>query len=215
MLRTACLLGLLAWAVTRAEIIDRIAATVGGQVITTSDIALEIRLTAFLNGEEPDFSERSRRETTERLVERTLIRREMELSRYPMPQPAEAGPMLAELKKERFAAEQRYREALEKYEITEEQLLQQLLKQLATLRFIELRFRPGIHILDPELREYYENRLLVEWENKSRNAAPAFEEVRQNIEEILINEKVDQLLDDWLKQTRARIRVQFREEAFR
>ena len=43
------LLALTLTALSRAEIIDRVAATAGDRVITTSDILRESRLSAFLN----------------------------------------------------------------------------------------------------------------------------------------------------------------------
>ncbi|MEI9976953.1 MAG: hypothetical protein WDO73_35815 [Ignavibacteriota bacterium] len=46
-----------------AEIIDRIAVSVGNQAITTSDVDREIRVTAFLNRSEPDFTPAGRRAT--------------------------------------------------------------------------------------------------------------------------------------------------------
>jgi hypothetical protein len=70
-----------------AEVIDRIAVTLDNQVITQSEILLEIRLTAFLNGDSLDFSTESRKKAADRLVEQKLIRKEMEPA-----QDLEAGP---------------------------------------------------------------------------------------------------------------------------
>ena len=71
--------------VLRAEIIDRIAVSVGNQAITISDLDREIRVTAFLNRTPPDFSPAARRATADRMVEQRLILRELENSRYPSP----------------------------------------------------------------------------------------------------------------------------------
>lgn len=209
-----CLRVLLCAALCAAEVIDRIAVTVGKHVITESELLREIRLTALLNGEQPDFGPDARRKTAERQVERALIRTEMEMSRYPMPHATEAEPMLKEVKQQRFRSEAEYRKALEKYGVAEAELRQHLLHQLATLRFIELRFRPGIQVLESEMRDYYEKRLLPEWDNKNRKKPPAFDEARAEIEELMIAERVDRLVDQWLKQARARTRIEYREKAF-
>ena len=66
----------------RAEVIDRIAVTLDNQIITESEVAREIRLTAFLNGDPLDFSPEARRKAAGRLVEQKLIRREIDLGRY-------------------------------------------------------------------------------------------------------------------------------------
>jgi len=44
--------------------------------------------------------------------------------------------------------------------------------------------------------------------------AAAFEEVRREIEEKLRAERVDLLVDVWLKEAKDRIRIEFKEEAF-
>src|SRR4051795_2405586 len=65
--------GVTAW----PEIIDRIAVSVDRTVITESEVIRQIRITALLNGEQPDLSAANRRETAERLVEQALMRREI------------------------------------------------------------------------------------------------------------------------------------------
>jgi len=52
---------LLALAVAvRAEIIDRVAVSVGNRVITTSDLDRQLRVAAFQDGVKPDFSPAAR-----------------------------------------------------------------------------------------------------------------------------------------------------------
>ena len=59
-----------------AEIIDRVAVSVGNQVITEDQIGEEIRVTAFLNHETPDLSPAQKRRAAERLIEQALVRRD-------------------------------------------------------------------------------------------------------------------------------------------
>jgi len=68
-LRLARSISLLLVAGLHAEIIDRIAVSVGNQAVTTSDIDREIRVTALLNRSQPDFSPAARRATADRMVE--------------------------------------------------------------------------------------------------------------------------------------------------
>src|SRR5271157_6637304 len=92
-----CLAGLVA-AVARAEIIDRIAVSVGNRVITETDLDREIRITALLNNEKPDFSPAKKRAAAERMVDQTLVRSEMEASRYLSPSTADTKAALEEEK---------------------------------------------------------------------------------------------------------------------
>src|ERR1700689_5153064 len=92
-----CLAGLLAAtmaATARADLIDRIAVSVGSRVITETDLDRELRITALLNNEKPDLSPASKRRTAERMVDQTLVRNEMQESRYPPPSAADTEAAL-------------------------------------------------------------------------------------------------------------------------
>ena len=80
----------LAMCVAQAEVIDRIAVSVGKSVITEADLTSEIRITAFLNSGKPDFSAENKRRTAERMVDQRLVRVELEAIRYVLPSAAEA-----------------------------------------------------------------------------------------------------------------------------
>jgi hypothetical protein len=188
-----------------AQVIDRIAVTVDSQVITQSRVLEEIRLAAFLNGEKPDVGGEARRRMAGRLVEQLLLQREMELTRYPAAPPSEADQAIERLKRERFSGTS-YREAVRAYAITEEELKQYLLRQAALLRFIEARFRPEVQVTESEIKDCYEKRNV--------QAQTSSEEARARCEEALAAAGVDKAVDRWLRETRERVRIVYREEAF-
>ena len=161
-----------------AEIIDRIVVSVGNQVVTASEVRREIQMAAFLNGAEMDVSADARRKATERLIEQKLIRKEMEVGRYPGPSAAETEPLLQQVREQRFPSNEEYTRALAKYGISEPDLKAQLLWQLTVLRFVEFRFRvPG----------------------ETAGQAQA-------------NQQIDKEMDAWLKEARARTRIEYRPE---
>ena len=172
----------------RAQVMDRIAVTVGTDVFTESEVMEQIRLTAFLNGQTPDQSPAARKEAAERLVDQDLIRREMAESHFDAPPEPEAQQMLDIFKRSHFANDAAYREALARYDLTEEQLKSRLLWQLTAVRFTDQRFHGGTA---PAPAQGDAARLAAE--------PPA---------------SVDQKLDAWLKEARKRTRIRFREEAF-
>ena len=163
----------------RAEIIDRIVVSVGNQVVTASEVRREIQMAAFLNGAEPDFGADSRRKAAERLIEQKLIRKEMEVGRYPGPAAAETEPLLQQVREQRFKSNEEYLGALAKYGISEPDLKAQLLWQLTVLRFVEFRFRvPG-----------------------------------DTASKAQVNQEIDKEMDAWLKEARARTRIEYRPES--
>ena len=207
------LLVLLASLTCRAEIIDRIAVVVGKAVITESEILREIRLTAFLNGEPLNFSPVAKRKTAERLVEQRLINNEIGASLYPLPGAAAAQEMLKQIE-DRFPSPAFYQEELLRVGITEDELKAHLARQLATLSFLDFRFRPGIQIDDDEIRKYFAERLTPELKKAKPGGEFSLNDYRSQVQEALVGERMDKASDAWLKQARERTRIEFRPEAF-
>lgn len=209
----ALLLLLLASIACRAEIIDRIAVVVGNGVITESEVLREIRLTAFLNGEPLDFSPVVKRKTAERLVEQRLIGNEMTASLYALPPAAAAQEMLKQIK-DRFPNPMVYQEELMRVGITEDELKAHLARQLATLSFLDFRFRPGIQIGDDEIGKYFNERLAPELKKAKPDGGFSLNDFRSQAREAMIGERMDKASDAWLKQARDRTRIEFRADVF-
>ena len=210
---TALLLLFLASIACRAEIIDRIAVVVGNSVITESEILREIRLTAFLNGEPVDFSPIVKRKTAERLVEQRLIGNEITASLYGLPSAAAAQEMLKQIKN-RFPNPAVYQEELTRVGITEDELKAHLARQLATLSFLDFRFRPGIQIGEDEIGKYFNDRLRPELKKAKPGGEFSLNDFRSQAREALIGERIDVASDAWLKQARQRTRIDFRADVF-
>jgi len=210
---TALLLLFLASIACRAEIIDRIAVVVGNSVITESEILREIRLTAFLNGEPVDFSPIVKRKTAERLVEQRLIGNEITASLYGLPSAAAAQEMLKQIK-DRFPNPAVYQEELTRVGITEDELKAHLARQLATLSFLDFRFRPGIQIGEDEIGKYFNDRLRPELKKAKPGGEFSLNDFRSQAREALIGERIDVASDAWLKQARQRTRIDFRADVF-
>jgi hypothetical protein len=191
-----------------SEIIDRIAVTVEGRVITESEIVRQIRITAFLNSEEPDFSGSNKRATADRLVEQVLIRRELEMSRYATL--GAAAPASYQQMKQRFRSDDEYKQALARHQVSDVDVRQALEWQTSLLNFVEIRFRPGVQIPQSEIREYYDQQAA-----QNPGKLPSFEEAKDDIESILTSQRVDNALDRWLGQTRTQVRMRYRDEVFR
>lgn len=199
----------------RADIIDRIAASVGNRVITTSDVDREIRITAFLNGVQPDFSAAGKKATLDRLVEQKLIRNELENARYPLPAASEVEPELAAFKRKFFKDDPAYRAALSAALLTDRDIRDELLWQRTLLLFIDVRFRPGVQVTDQEIQDYFEKTVAPAARLAHPGAAPKLEDFRDQIEETLVGQKVDQDLDRWMQAARRRTEIVYHPEALK
>ncbi len=209
------LLALLIFAMSagEAEIIDRIAVVVGKSVITESEILREIRLTALLNGTALDFSAASKRAAAERLVEQRLIRTEIDVSPYPPPPPGAVEQMLKQIR-DRFPTQARYQQELQKAGVTEDELKEHFQRQVATLRFIDFRFRPGIQPGDEDIGAYFNQRLSPQLKKAHPGMEFSLADYRTQAEQALIEERVDKASDEWLKAARGHTRIEFRPGVF-
>lgn len=195
-----------------AEIIDRIAVTIGDRVVTEQQIVHEIRVAAFLNRQTPDISACAKRDAAERLVKQELIRREMESIRYPLPDKSEADALEKQIV-EQYGGEAGYTAALGTYSLTREEVRAQLWWQLTTLRFIDFRFKPAVHVPDSAVETYYREQV-EKWKAAGQKDIPSLEESRESIEQILTAQQVDQALDSWLGEARKQLNIRFRKDAF-
>jgi hypothetical protein len=189
------------------EIIDRIAIAVANQVITESQIDEDIRVTAFLNRETADLTLAAKREAAGRLIEQALVKREMDLSRYPVPELSAADASLEKLKA-MYPSEADFNAALESYGVTLDDLKRRLRWQLTFLRFIDYRFRPGIRIPAADVQAYYRQQI-SQWQQKGTNPIPTLEASRDQIEEILTQQRIDQALDQWIGDTKKQIAINY------
>jgi parvulin-like peptidyl-prolyl isomerase len=195
--------------VAQAVIVDRIAVIVDRAVIKNSDIDRALRITSFLNHEQPDFSPASRKATASRLVDQELIREQIRTGDYPVASEQEEASLLAKTKAERFANDAQYKGALARYGITEEELKDALLWQLTVLRFIDERFRPAAVVTDEQVETYYNaHRAALEAANPK---AHSVDDLRMKIEDELAGEQVNQLFEEWLSEIRKDARIEYRE----
>jgi peptidyl-prolyl cis-trans isomerase SurA len=197
-----------------AEIIDRIAISVGNQAIATSDIDRETRVAAFLNRSEPDFTPAARRVTADRLVEQRLILRELESSRYPAPAASEVDPVLEKFKKDNFPSEEDYQQALARLGITDQEVREELLWQRRLLLFIDVRFRAGVQVGEQEIEDYFHKTVEPAAEAAHPGQQVTLDEYRDQIEEKLTGEQVDKQMSSWLERTKERAQVVVHPEAF-
>lgn len=215
-MRTLALAFLLLPIAAMAEIVDRIALTVGREIITEQQIVHSLRVTAFLNGEPVQINAKTKRAAAQKLLELTLIGVEIANSRYPAPAKEQIDAALASVKQQLFSGSQaRYEEALMTYGITEADVRQSLERQLSTLSFIDFRFRPAVQIQEDEIAEYFREEYSPDYQKKNPGKpAPRYLEVRNALSELLTQQRVDNLLDRWISQTESQSRVQWREKVF-
>ncbi len=187
--------------------LDRLVAVVNGEVILESDVDEEQRMAAF----QPfrDASRSTRQQVIERLINRTLI---LQQSRLEFDEPIsdqKVEEQLAELRKAIPACKEYHCETEAGWQkfvadqgFTMDEFIKRWRERMEVLRFIEQRFRSGIEITPDQIREYYEKTLLPQYASEHATA-PQLETISSQIQQVLLQQQVTNLLQDWLKSLRA------------
>jgi hypothetical protein len=182
-----------------AEIIDRVAAIVGRQVITQSEVEREVRLETFFGAPSPD-----RKQVLERLIRQRLVFQELEQTALPDLTPQELDQWLATAKP--AGADPA------RYNLKPSDLAEYGRRQLQLERFLDLRFKIGFQVSEQEIETYYKTRLRPEMERRGVQPIPALEAVRDSVEKAVTEERVNQLMEEWMNELRQRTRVRLAEQ---
>ena len=208
-----CVLFVAATGLPAAVVIDRIAVIVDNHAIKQSDLARDLRLTEFLNGQPPDLSLDARKKSAERLIEQELLREEIANGGFHWAPESEAREMVAQIRTARYGgSDTRLRAALDRYRLQESDLLARFQWQLTVLRYIDQRFRNGVVIADDDVRNYYEQHKAQLQRENPRNAA--FTVLEPKIRASLEGERINQNFAEAMKRARQNRQIRYLKGAF-
>jgi hypothetical protein len=185
-------------------VLDSVVAVVNNQAILASDIDDEMRL-SLLDPGRGGMGVLTRTRALDQLIGRALIQQQIrqEDAQAAEPSSAEVGTRLSEIRKELpacvrqdCASDAGWKNFLTAHQLTEDEVKTYLRYRLEILRFIEQRFRQGISISRQEIETYYRDTLLPQY--AKGEATPPLDKVSSRIEEILLQQRVNVLFDDWL-----------------
>jgi peptidyl-prolyl cis-trans isomerase SurA len=195
-----------------AEGIDRLLAAVNGKVITEGDLKLARSLDAviFSKNEASDSENRS----LSRLIDLELLRQELKNFGMVKEDETEVASRLQALR-ETYAGTGGLAAFLQRFGLQESELVSYLRLESAILQFVNFRFRPFVNVTQEEINQYYQKKLASQLE-KAGLELPPLTQVSTRIEEILREEKINEVLEQWMANIRRNSRIErFDDEASR
>ena len=190
------------------EVVDRVVAVVNQDPVLDSDVDEERRLIAFQPITDPTGVS-SRQRVLQRLINRTLILQQAKIQGQPPIPDSKVNAQLDQLKKDLPACKRYHCETEAGWQkfvsdqgFSVAELTDLWRQRMEVLQFIELRFRGGIRISPEQISTYYQQTLLPEY-RKQNVAAPKLDAVSDRVREVLLEQQVSSLLNDWLKSLRA------------
>jgi hypothetical protein len=196
------------------QALDRVVASIGYAAITASDVEQEYRFERFLDAQWPPPPPNSAAlaHAREHLTYQILLNGEEN------PGPADraeseksAAEGLAALRKE-FGHPEDFQRALQELGLTEAEVLARIAQQELMLRLVDQRLRPAASPSDDDVSGYYRSTFVPEFQKKNGGAAaPPLSEVEGQIREILIQKRINELLDQWIEELKPTTNVRFHE----
>ena len=190
-----------------SEVVDRIAAIVGSEAITVSEIEVELRLEAMLNRIEVGSSAHSRRDALRRLIDRHLI--DLDLLRTPFLRPGvdEVAEQVDQLRDQEYLGGRSFQAALLHYRLTEADLQSFLEERIAFERYVAFRFRTGVEAESAEIEAYYRNEYSRQRLDQGE-PVPSLATVRDSIARIIVERRANDQLGQRLMELRTQIRIE-------
>jgi hypothetical protein len=187
-----------------ADVIDRIVATVNRYAILQSEWDEAVGFECLLNGRPlNEVAPGDRRQTLERLIDQELFAEQMRASSFMPATPEEVAGRVRELRQTlpAWKTDEGWRAALASYGLTEEDVEERTALQVNLSRYLDLRFRPEIHIDRRAMETYYRQRLLPQLRGAGWPETP-FEQVASKIEQLLTEQRLNELQDQWVRALR-------------
>jgi len=183
------------------EIIDRIVARVDTDIILLSDVRTLARCQTLI-----DEKAESDALILDHLIDQWIVRNEAKAALYPQPSKEEVQRSLERLKRA-FSSPEEFEERRKQAGVSEGELEGILRSQLYFSNYLDSRFRASIQIDDKDIEAFYKERVVPRAESRGQTP-PTLDAARGFIEEVLVQRAINVQADQWLKESRARLRVE-------
>jgi len=187
------------------DVLDRIVATVNHQIILQSEWQDAVRCEAFVGGRTLDQVQASdRKAALDHLIDQELLREQMRSSGFPHASNQEVEKRIREIRKQYAGAENeaQWQAALGRYGLTEAELKKRVGLQVDLMGLVDARLRPNVIIDSKSIESYYNQELLPQLRQSGAEQVP-LAEVTPKIKELLIQQKMNQMLVAWLQDLRS------------
>lgn len=188
--------------------LDHVVAAVNGEVLLESDVDEEMHFAALElvpSGSGKD----TQQDAMTRLVNRTLIVQQMKEQQLNLNIPdadvekalKDVRAHLPECAKYNCSTDAGWTAFLAAHDLTNQEVFDHWKERMAILRFIDQRFRTGIRIPQESVADYYAKTLVPRLVQQGKTAPP-LKNVSARIQEVLLQQQVNGMLQDWLNSLR-------------
>ena len=183
------------------EVLDRIVAKVDTDVILLSEVRALEHYQLFVDGKAE-----SDEQVLDRLIDQWIVRSEAKAALFTQPSENDVKRSLERLKRS-FSSAEEYEERKKQSRLTDDDIERMVRAQLYLSSYLDSRFRASIQIADKDIEQFYKARIVPRAESRGQTP-PTLDAARGFIQEALIRQAINEQSDRWLKESRARLRVE-------
>jgi len=194
------------------QTVDRIVATVDRHAILASEWEEALGFECLVNGRPlREFTPADENQTLQRLIDQQLVAEQMSTASWAPASADEIARHVADLRNTQPAwrTEEGWHSALDACGLTEDDVKERIARQLDLSHYIEQRFRPEVRIDQRAIENYYRDQLLPQLK-KAGSAQPPLNQVAPMIEQLLVEQRINQLQSLWLRTLRTQAEIQVR-----
>ena len=183
------------------ETLDRIVARVENDIILMSDVQALSRYQQLVEGKSETPGQ-----ILDRLIDQWIVQTESEVARFPHPSDADIDRGLSRLQKS-FASTEEYEARKKEIGLDDSEIRRIIGAQLYLSNYLDSRFRPSVQIDPKSIEDFYQSAVLPVAKARGQEP-PSLEAARDSIQEALVQQKINEQADRWLKESRLRLHIE-------
>lgn len=183
------------------EILDRIVVRVENDIILLSDVQALNRYQQLADGKSE-----AQEQILDRLIDQWIVRTEADVAHFPHPSDADIDSGLSRLQKS-FASAEEYEARKKQSGLDDSEIRRIVGSQLYLSNYLDSRFRPSVQIDPKAIEDFYQAAVLPVAKARGQEP-PSLEAARDLIQEALIQQRINEQADRWLKESRLRLHIE-------
>lgn len=184
----------------RGQQIDGIAARIGNDVVTESEVSRLEDYQRLIDGQA-----QSRSAVIQELVDQWIVRSEAATANFPHPTSDEVAQEFQVLVKQ-FSSLDKLQKRMGEVELTTDAVRQMLERQLYYTRFLNYKFHAAADVTSAQIESYYQKDFKAELAKRGL-ALPPLDKVEAQIRELLTQEAINEKAAQWLAEAKAKLKI--------
>lgn len=191
------------------EVIDGVIASVNRKPLLRSEWDEAVRFEAFMQKKPLSaIGEKERLAALQRMIDRQLLESQIPGDAVAQLSDTDLREQVSRLRTDLHVAgdDPAWYSLLNEYGLTQAILVQHLKAEVAVVNFIDARLRPTIHVQPEEIETYYGQKILPAIGQQAGSST--LKEMEPKIRELLVQQRMDELLDAWLHNLRQQSKIE-------